>query len=721
MQPFQLPEFYLPYPARLNPHVDAVREHSKKWSYEMGILGSDIWTEEAYDAHDYALLSAYTHPDASHPVLATVNDWYVWVFYFDDHFLDIFKRTRDLAGATAYLDRLALFMPVEAAAKIPEATNPVEKGLADLWVRTIPAMSASWRTRFVDATRNLLDESLWELANIDQGRVSNPIEYIEMRRRVGGAPWSAGIVEFATGAEVPASVAASRPLQVLKDTFSDGVHLRNDLFSYQRETEEEGELANAVLVFERFLGYDTQRSADAVNDLLSSRLYQFDNTAVTELPPLFEEHALSPSDRIDVLTYVKGLQDWQSGGHEWHMRSSRYMNGGGSATAGFPPTGLGTSAARLGLGRFRSFTHVPFKPVGPTRLPDFTMPYPLSLSPHLDSARRHYLDWAEEMGFHDFVWTREKNEGYDLPLCAAGIDPDATAVELALASDWLGWGTYGDDYFPVVFGRSGDLAGAKALVDRLSDFMPLDGRPTPVATNPIERALSDLWARTTAGMPESGRPQFRRAIEKMVGSWLWELHNQRLNRIPDPVDYVEMRRRTFGSDLTMSLARLTFAQHVPAEVFGTRTMRAIENSAADWACLLNDLFSYHKEIEFEGEVHNCVLVIENFLNVTREEAVTVVNTLMEARLDQFEHVIATELPVMFEKCGLDGKARTALYTYVDELRDWMVAILHWHRKTRRYGEADLRPAAAPAFGLPTGVGTAFARLIPGGLLEAAQR
>ncbi|MEO5873540.1 MAG: germacradienol/geosmin synthase, partial [Streptosporangiaceae bacterium] len=397
MQPFQLPEFYLPYPARLNPHVDATREHSRKWSYEVGILGSDIWTEEEYDAHDYALLSAYTHPDASGPVLDTVNDWYVWVFYFDDHFLDIFKRTRDLAGATAYLDRLALFMPVDPAEEIPEATNPVERGLADLWARTIPAMSAAWRTRFVDATRNLLDESLWELANIDQERVSNPIEYIEMRRRVGGAPWSAGIVEFATGAEVPAPVAMSRPLQVLKDTFSDAVHLRNDLFSYQRETEEEGELANAVLVFERFLGYDTQRSADAVNDLLSSRLYQFDNTVVTELPPLFEEYALSPLDRVGVLTYVKGLQDWQSGGHEWHLRSSRYMNGGGSATAGFLPTGLGTSAARLGLGRFHSFTHVPFQRVGPTTMPDLRMPYPLRLSSHLDAARRHHLDWAGEM------------------------------------------------------------------------------------------------------------------------------------------------------------------------------------------------------------------------------------------------------------------------------------------------------------------------------------
>ena len=104
------------------------------------------------------------------------------------------------------------------------------------------------------------------------------------------------------------------------------MHLRNDLFSYQREVEDEGELTNGVLVLETFLGCTTQQAADAVNDLLTSRLHQFENTALTELPPLFAEHGLDPAETAAVLAYVKGLQDWQSGGHEWHMRSSRYMN-----------------------------------------------------------------------------------------------------------------------------------------------------------------------------------------------------------------------------------------------------------------------------------------------------------------------------------------------------------------------------------------------------------
>jgi germacradienol/geosmin synthase len=148
MQPFELPEFYMPYPARLNPHLESAREHSKAWAYEMDMVdapqhGTAIWDEQDFDSHDYALLCAYTHPDAPGPELDLVTDWYVWVFYFDDHFLELYKRTRDLVGAKEYLDRLRAFMPADGV--ITETpTNPVERGLSDLWTRTVPSMSTDW-------------------------------------------------------------------------------------------------------------------------------------------------------------------------------------------------------------------------------------------------------------------------------------------------------------------------------------------------------------------------------------------------------------------------------------------------------------------------------------------------------------------------------------------------------------------------------------------------
>jgi germacradienol/geosmin synthase len=147
---------------------------------------TDIWTEKDLDSHDYALLCAYTHPDCSAEELNLITDWYVWVFFFDDHFLALYKRTRDMAGAKEYLYGLRAFMPASLGAATPQPKNPVERGLIDLWARTCPSMSEDWRKRFSESTKALLEESIWELQNIQGDRVANPIEYIEMRRKVVG-------------------------------------------------------------------------------------------------------------------------------------------------------------------------------------------------------------------------------------------------------------------------------------------------------------------------------------------------------------------------------------------------------------------------------------------------------------------------------------------------------------------------------------------------------
>ncbi|MEU9978360.1 germacradienol/geosmin synthase Cyc2 [Streptomyces sp. NPDC051014] len=718
-QPFELPHFYMPYPARLNPHLEEARTHSTEWARGMGMLeGSGIWTQADLEAHDYGLLCGYTHPDCDGPALSLITDWYVWVFFFDDHFLDMYKRTQDRAAGKAHLERLPLFMPLDPATPVPEPRNPVEAGLADLWARTVPSMSVDWRRRFSVATEHLLNESMWELSNINEGRIANPVEYIEMRRKVGGAPWSAGLVEYAT-AEVPAAVAGTRPLRVLMETFADAVHLRNDLFSYQREVEDEGENSNGVLVLETFFGCTTQQAADTVNDILTSRLHQFEHTALTEVPAVAAEKGLTPGEAAAIAAYTKGLQDWQSGGHEWHLRSSRYMNQGAVPASSWQHlTGPGTSAADVGAllasaaaERLRAYSHVPFQQVGPSLLPDFHMPYEVELSPHLDAARSRLTAWMHGTGMlAEGVWDEDKLAASDLALCAAGLDPDATPAELDLATDWLAWGTYADDYYPLVFGVRRDLAGARLATARLSACMPLADETATVPATGMERGLADLWARTTAGASAEDRLALRQSVDVMTESWLWELSNQLQHRVPDPVDYLEMRRATFGSDLTLSLARRGCGPAIPAEVYRSGPVRSLENAAIDYGMLVNDVFSYQKEIQYEGEFHNAILVVQNFFGVDYPTALRVVHDLMTQRMQQFEHVVGNELPVLYDDFDLSSEARAAMDGYVRDLQNWMAGVLNWHRHVDRYTAGHLarrahgfrpdRPPLTPA--LPAG-------------------
>ncbi|WP_274564750.1 terpene synthase family protein [Streptomyces spiramyceticus] len=718
-QPFRLPEFYRPWPARLNPHLGSAREHSKAWAREMGMLdhagpdGSPVWDEARFDSMDYALMNAYVHPDASAEELALLTDWYVWVFFFDDHFLQVFKRTRDYDGARAHLARLALFTPLDGVA--PTQANPDERALSDLWPRTVPARSAEWRRRFATSTQNLIQDCLRELSNMKADRVPNPIEYLALRRTSGGAPWSADLVEHAVGAEVPAAVVGTRQLRVLRDTFSDGVHLLNDVFSYERETGEEGELNNGVLVVERFLGCDPQGAADRVNDLRTSRLHQFENTAATELPLLLEEHGLDPEARLDVARYVKGLQDWQAGGLEWHLRSSRYMNSQPpQAPSGFRPlishTGLGASALRIT--RPREPGHTSNTPGYPFVLPSFTLPWPARLNPHVDSARRHAKDWARRMGLLDplesppgpAIWDEYTFDSDDWPLFAALTHPDATEEQLQRVALWDVCLLSLDDYFVTAYKNPRDLAGAKASVDRLPRFMPLDGSAAPKPANQVERGLADVWALSAPAMPRELRSRFPGHVMDFVGSNLWELFNIIEDRVPDPVDYLEMRRTTAGTDLSTGLTVHAPGRELPPEVLESAPMQTLVNAFADTVGIRNDIYSYRKEIDSEQEVNNGVLTIQRFLDCGLQQAVDIAYDLFTARIREFEETAATDLPQLLVDLGPDVSEN--VLAYVRTLQDWMAGDNQWYRRTGRYTR---RPIERLLHG-PTGPGTSAARI-----------
>jgi germacradienol/geosmin synthase len=329
--PFVLPVPYQPAPARLSPHADAAHAHSTTWARTTGLLdfvdgrGVRVWDEDRFVSMAIPLLAAYGHPDAAPAELRLASDWYVWACWFGDHFTQVFRRPGAYRQAKTYLRRLRRFTP-PGSPRTPRPANPAERGLADLWPRTFAGASPGWRRRFAAGTQGLMQGCLRELENARNGRVLKPIEHLRLRRVCGGAPWVADLVERVAGAEVPEKVAGTRPVRVLRDTFSDGVHLLNDLYSYRREAVEEGAHDNGVVVLRRFLGCEAQEAADRVNDLRTSRLRQFESAVLTELPPLVDECGLDPEERGRIARYVQGLRDWQAGACAWHRRSGRYLD-----------------------------------------------------------------------------------------------------------------------------------------------------------------------------------------------------------------------------------------------------------------------------------------------------------------------------------------------------------------------------------------------------------
>jgi len=707
----------MPWAARVNPNLEGARVHSKEWAYMVGILGSDedtVWDEKTFDAMDFAAFAAATHPDAPAKELDLLSDWYIWGWFVDDYFPQTFEGGKaDLGQAKAYISRLLSFLPTDLDKPMPDPQNPTEFALVDLWPRTAPTMSTQWRHRFVEHIRVLAEAGLREIFNTgkNKDRILDLVEYITLRRKVGGVFWSADLVEHSLAAEIPAEIYNTRPIRVLNDIFCDSVGLRNDIISYQKDIDE-GMVNNCVVVAEHFLDSDLQQAVNFVNDLVTSRLFQFEHTMMMELQPLLDEYGLDSEARLRVYRYVKALQDWMAGDLEWELRpGGRYLPAESeedeekivTKRLNIAVARAGLSPAAIGL-RFRTYNHIPFQTVGAITIPEFYMPFSTELNPHLDEGRRNSKEWAYEMGMIGIpgisFWDEQKFDAIDTALMCALMYPKAPSAVYELTTKSNVWGFYTDGYFEARYLATRDIVGGKVFLARLLALISSDSVPIAMPANPSERGLADLWHRMTASVAVESKQQIRYALTETFESWVWQLNNQIQNRIPDPIDYIETRLKTFGFDFVMLLNQ---GDKTPPELYDSPSIQSLHKAAGDVVSLANDIVSYQKEMESEGVLFNAVLVTQHFLDCDIAQAVKLVNNLLSARVREFEHIVANELPALCNDFNLDTITQEKLFGYVEQLQFMMSGLLKWYVGTSYYQESEFGrdPSPRNLFNAPT--------------------
>ncbi|WP_051783792.1 terpene synthase family protein [Lentzea aerocolonigenes] len=323
-------EFDMPFAARLSPHADRVRAHTRTWVRDMGMLNGSPWTEAFYDAADYGGFASLTHPTASFDDLQHISDWHTWGFYVSDAFLDGFLRPRNVVGGKAFVARLKSVLAGSA-----QPVNPAERGLADLVSRsTVDSEDVEHLTEYLDAL-------LWELHNTAQGRVPDPIDLVEMRRRSIATELSAKLVRRSVGAELPAELLRNSTMRALIDSFGDVPALRQEIVGFDHTYATGGSTTSAVLAVRQFFDCEHDQAVSIVADLISARLRQI-VSIIGELPSTAAEYDLSPEATAGLHRYVEALKSWLAGELLWTQRSGRFSP---TPTRKFhSPTGLGTAA-----------------------------------------------------------------------------------------------------------------------------------------------------------------------------------------------------------------------------------------------------------------------------------------------------------------------------------------------------------------------------------------
>jgi hypothetical protein len=244
------------------------------------------------------------------------------------------------------------------------------------------------------------------------------------------------------------------------------------------------------------------------------------------------------------------------------------------------------------------------------------------------------------------------------------------------------------------FLRRRDSIGGKAFIARLKEIL---ATPSVPVTNPAEKGLADLVSRSTLDDDD------RAGVVEILDGLLWELHNTVQGRVPDPIDLVEMRRKTNAGELSAALARKSVDAELPEELLRNSTMRALVDSFGDVPGLRQEILGFDARYATGASTTSAVLAVQQFFECEAQQAVSVVADLVAARLRQIGSII-TELPSIADEYALDEAARAGLHRYVEALKSWLAGELLWSRRSDRF---SFSPATARrSFHPPSGLGTA---------------
>lgn len=314
-----LQEVFKALPAQVNPHVQAAIRHLDRWVAEHGLIKRTA-ARQRFDQANFGGFAAVTYPTANEADLGLIADWFAWLFLLDDQLDDgLLGRDSDRTGAlmTAIFD--VLNGPGDGSNVDSSSSAPaIVTSLADLWRRTAPAASPTWRRRFVDHVVAGGLAACWEAANRVRGVIPDEESYVENRRHTGAIYVCMDLIEIVEHIDLPAAVYESEPFARALRAACDVVCWTNDLYSWDKETTL-GEYHNLVTVSRHARGLSQAEAVDLTVRRIAEQVLEF---------LAHEPKALAawPAAAAEVSACLAGMRSWMRGNLDWSADTRRYRD-----------------------------------------------------------------------------------------------------------------------------------------------------------------------------------------------------------------------------------------------------------------------------------------------------------------------------------------------------------------------------------------------------------
>lgn len=167
---------------------DIAAHRATLWAREIGMLDPlfAVWNDSDVDAFSIAGVRAIVPAGQPGPVHDVAAAWYLWARFAGDFFISRYVVSRDVPGAKEFLARLPQFL---TAARKP--ANPVERGLAELWSRSLSVAPAHWCDRFRQTLPDMFDVLAGRLTELVGDRTPHSADSAEPLRQ----PWLSYVLD----------------------------------------------------------------------------------------------------------------------------------------------------------------------------------------------------------------------------------------------------------------------------------------------------------------------------------------------------------------------------------------------------------------------------------------------------------------------------------------------------------------------------------------------
>jgi hypothetical protein len=328
------------------------------------------------------------------------------------------------------------------------------------------------------------------------------------------------------------------------------------------------------------------------------------------------------------------------------------------------PTGLGTSAARLGRPAQADENRL--------RVPRFTFPWPSAVHPDADRVEAGARAFAERFGLVPTSGYRARLARAQYGRFAARCYPRADRELVQILADYAIWYFPADDMFVdrVHTLSSRTLPNLTAMIDVLDHHR--------VGTPPVwgEHAWLDICTRLRRRLSDEHFQRFANGMRM----WAATAGLQILNHLQDkPVDlprYETIRRHTSGMNPCLDVADAAALGPVTPAEFHQPAVQKLRMHANNVVCWSNDVQSVSVEMAQPGQYVNMVTLYVA-QGLTLQEAVDLVAGRVNAEIAAFQLLA----------CAVEATASPRLRGFIDGMRHWMHGYQDWYdHDTRRYSD-----------------------------------